>query len=337
MTKKIDEKRVGKAMSGTLMAFAYAVGGGKDKDFSIGKFSSNLVRKGRGLGDLASSFYYFVSSGKDAGGGTLTPAMAADAVIYIRNGILEGGHSKRYKGPPMKELGDKYSIWKHKQSLFKSSPLMSLTGTTAWAIGAKPSAGRKMVVTLNNNLMAPPVEPGGKSVKVGDYAYVHEMGTGGFKGLVSQRPIITGTMLGWVAERSGTWKRALEKLMWELVWVNMKDTRGAAGKTDFAADIVQVKDDDQHAGDPAETIANIMQQRAGTLEVLAKSISNEARSLVVRTAKGSKGHVFSGNQKSVIRSALRAALSGSGYSATEIDTIIDIALSGRIPNEYLFD
>lgn len=308
------------------MLFNYTAGG-KTEEYRVGNFVSKLARYGRGVGALGQAMYYFVPSGKYGGGGTLTPAMAADAVLYIKKTMLEGGNSPRYKGPPMKQLGDRYANWKSKVSSFRGRPLMVLTGTMAAAVGAKRSAGGKMVVTLDDKMVGPPASPDRPGVKVGDYWHIHELGTGGNKGLVPQRPIVTGAMAGWIAMRSYSWKVAFQKLMRQTVWGSMQDD-----KMELAEDIVP----SSSTSDSIDILSNLARQ-ADVVESLAKNVSKVARNLLVATARGAKGHQYSGNQRAAVQELLRRELSGSGYSPDEVNTIIDIALSGQIPNKYIFD
>jgi hypothetical protein len=328
MTRKIDEKRVGRAMNGALLLFESTIGG-KKEEFSVGQFTSNLARYGRGVGALARSVYYFVPSGKYGGGGTLSPAMAADAAIFIRKSMLAGGNNPNYKGPPMRALGDKYANWKDKVSSFRGSPLMRLTGTMAASIGVRKSAGGRMVVTFDGDRVGPPASPGRPGVKVSDYVYVHELGTGGIGGRVPQRSIITGSMAGWIAIRSHSWSTAFQRLMRESVWL----TEDRGSREDLADDIVP----EGTSGSSAIDILSQISKKADVLESLARSISQSARDLLVATARGAKGSSISEQHKAMIQGMLRKELSGSGYSAQEVEVIIDIALSGRIPNEYIFD
>jgi len=341
MTKKIVEKRLGRAMDGALMLFEQTFEG-KKQGYSIGRFTSNLTRYGRGVEGLGRAMYYFVPSGKYGGGGTLSPAMAVHALDYIKKSLLAGGNNPRYKGPPMDPLSDGegtkagpgwgYAHWKHKVSYFRGAPLMRLTGATLASLGIRTSAGGKTVITVNGDYVGPSAAPGVPGVKVSDYVYVHEYGSGGVTGKIPGRPIITGSMLGWIATQSDAWRIAFQRLMREIVW--MKRDRG--GKEDLADDIIIPRDDedDSSSGNSAiDVLANINRQ-ADRLDNLAKTVSRVAADLVYKTARAAP---LTPTQKSQLKPILFQELASSGYNSDKIAEIVEIAFGGRIPREYIYD
>ena len=334
MTKKIAEKRWGRAMYGALMLFEQTVGGHKE-EYSIGRFVSNIARYGRGTGKLASSMYYFAPSGKYGGGGTLTPLMAADAVEFIQTSIRAGGNNPRYKGPPMKPLGDECANWKSKVSNFRGKPLMTLTDNTAAAIGMRKSAGGRVVVTVNGDRVAPSPAPGTVGVPLAKYVYVHEYGTGGVTGKIPHRPIITGSMLGWIALRSHSWKVAFQRLLKETVW--MGADRGS--KEDLADDIIVPRGDgdDSSYGNSAIDVLASLNRKADRLDSLAKTVSKVAANLIYKTARRAKDTPYSAAEVAKLKPILMREMAGSGYSSEKVSEIIDIAFGGRIPREYLYD
>jgi len=322
MTKKIAEQRVGKAMEGALLLFATAIGG-EGKNYSVGKFVSKIARYGRGTGRLANAMYYFVPSGTYGGGGTLTPAMAADAADFIRESLLAGGNNHRYKGPKMAALSTEYAHWKENVSNFRGSPLMRLTGNMAGSIVLRKSAG-KTIVTVDTDRVSPSPAPGVQGVKLSDYVFAHEMGTS----RMPNRPIITGSMLGWIQLRSHSWKVAFQRLMKETVW--MAEDRGS--QEDLADDLIQ---EGTSGSSAIDILANINRQ-ADKIDNLAKKVSETAANLLFNTARRGAAKPYSSAEIAQLRPILMREMVGSGYSPEKIGEIVDIAFGGRIPREYLY-
>ena len=331
MTQRISEKKVGKAMSGALFMFSRAYGG-ETKEWSLGSFAGSLIRYGNGVGKAHKSMYYF-ATGSKGGGGSMTPAMAREAVSFIRNGVQEGDKGSGYKGPSMSPLSDKYATWKDKavNAKFRGRPIMTLTGSTAKAIKAIKGIGSKGLMSITIDPKATALDPltgGATSTKVTDYIFSHEYGTRGSK---SHRPIVTGVMAGWIATRSPAWSRFYKELMWDVVWD--PDKRKTSGGKTQSMTLLDGTVVDVGAGAQKISLDAAMaaQSMAASLEVTAKGITRQAQSLLNSTSRGAAqpGYKPTSEQNAAVTAMLKKHLSGGGLSSQQISSVIATALSGK--------
>jgi hypothetical protein len=316
---RVPEKDSKRAMSGTLLTFGKVFSSsGSAKSLSIGQFSNEIVRFGKGVDALKRSTYYFVPEGVSAGGGRLTKAMATSAIIYIRKMIA--GDRAGYKGPTLAPLSDHYREWKNKIPKFRGKPVMSLTGATADALGVLRYSGGGVTIGVRSNFFVNPTGgPDGRKnrVRVRDYALTHEIG----HAKVPHRPIITGSMASWIGETSDDWYEAFTRMMYETFWAELKDRDENEVEESYT---------DGGSGVSTTQIAADMVQFAEYTENASKKISSFAQKLVTMTARGAKE--ISQKQEQIVRRTLRAELTGGGLTAQEVEEIINTALTGRMPN-----
>jgi hypothetical protein len=331
MAPKIQEKKWGKAMSGTLMFFSGTFGGvGFER--SIGNFSGNLIRYGRGAENAHQAMYYY-ATGANGGGGTMTKAMAVEAVAFIKNGIREGGISKSYKGPKMPKLTEDYLDWKKSAAAmqFRNQPIMSLTGGTADAVTAitMPGAKGRMTITLDDKMQAiDPVTDRPTTGLVVDYALSSELG---YNPSQPHRPIVTGMMAGWIATRSTAWLSFFKKLMLSsAIWPEQSSVSGSKmdSMTVLDGDIVS-SDSGSSTVSYAAASAAAAVAAANSLEVSAKKISYEAQKLLRITQRAARAQTPTAKQAAQIAAMLREQLSGGGLTAKQMNEVIDAAISGQ--------
>lgn len=337
MTAKIDEKKWGKAMAGSLMVFSSTYKG-ISKEMSLGSFSGGLIRHATSVGRFGAGKYYF-ATGSSGGGGTLTPMMALDAAEWIREGILQGGRGKRYRGPAMADLSDRYGKWKNSSGVhpkFKSRKLMVLTGATAESIIAIKQPGGKMAITVNPKTTAPdPASGTPSSVKVTDYIFSHEYMGSRQK---HQRPIISGVMAGWIAERSPAWYSFFRELMWKVLWdPEKKKTAGYRMQ-----ELTTLEGDVYSHGGSTKIMASVevyadIEQEADNLDKCAKGISDAAARMLEMTSRRMKGGFqLSPEQRQMTEALIRKELSGSGISSKVVNELVKMALSGADMTDKLY-
>lgn len=232
----IAAKQIGdlsKTMSGALMhGGTYINSDGVLKENTIGGFTKELVKYGRGVGAIKNTLYYFVPAGKNAGSGRLSQGMAMAAKKYIQGGMMDGDlRARRYSSgaPIIEDNGSIYSEWKKKAGLGHLPGM--LTGTMAgnftywrtsdgFTLGIRKNVKTKQVlygrIPLTYNDNRPPVS-------VAKYAYAHEYG---LVPDVPQRPLMTGLMLGYLEKIDSEWAELFERQMWDSYWFNAIEPTG---------------------------------------------------------------------------------------------------------------
>ncbi len=228
---------------------------------NIGQFEDKVVTYAKGVGDLSRAIAYWVPEGNDAGAGRLSRAMALSAREWVRESLLGIDRDRKYVGPSFAPLSDKYAKWKAKA--FPGKPIMSLTGRSAarlsviskgrngYVVGFPDSGDKVQDVKVYSN----PLKYNTKRWKsIGMYMAANEFGIGP---VGHARPIIQGSMAGWVQKMFPDWGELFQEYLEKNDWF-------AGGRGSSGSDI-------KGFAGRLERLAAILDRREGSITTRAKS------------------------------------------------------------------
>ena len=223
----IPKGTFGKMQSGAIVGFGFGEG-----RFSIGGFTNELTKWGKGVGAIRNTVYHYVPSGAKAGTGRLSAGMAQAGKLWVQGGMRSRKlRSVRYEGPAFEEShNEAYAEWKQKVGF--GDLVLHLTGSMAGAFGVKKSShgGFELGILEDRYTNSPRVAnlgPGHKDsppvygvvynkkkVRIAEYAMAHEFGTD----VLPPRPLITGLIAGYLHQVDPEWAELFKEMMYQAYW-----------------------------------------------------------------------------------------------------------------------
>lgn len=326
-------KQVGqldKALSGALLMIGRTVVGQAGRNSTrtgIGSFVNEVVKYGKGVGQLQRTLYYFVPEGESAGGGRLSYGMAQAAKLYIQGGLTDAALRRdRYRGPSITPNKDVYAEWKAKVGLGNLPGMLTGTMAANFGVISNSTGGHSLGIKQAAKTRSPvvgkvPLDYAKKDGYINDYAWKLEFGGDGQEA----RPLMTGLAAGYLEKVDPEWAELFKDLLLD-VYLDAKSGKMA---TDFPKSAEKEPKPMPVVNQGSAGLAGQLTKAAAAYTTTAKSIKSAAKSLLQLPKAATAG--FKGVNKVVskFRKIGKKHLQRAGtYSTEELAKILQSILDG---------